>query len=142
MAADPSLQIPGLSVQHLIHLSLDGKAARKDWTTIAALAQTIGDGKRGNRARGQLGLVAGADGGHATALISLVSAIQKARMLGDLTAEIYFRTFLGNRLAPKLEFSHGGERMRACRPRQGSAPARMEDASRCDGSGFMKGEAT
>jgi hypothetical protein len=31
-------------------------------------------------------------------LTSLVSAIQKARALGDLTAEIYFRTFLGNGL--------------------------------------------
>lgn len=98
VAADPLLQIRGLSIQGLIHMNLDGKAARKDWTTIAELAQRIGDEKWGNRARGQLGLVAGADGDYATALTSLVSAIQKARALGDLTAEIYFRTFLGNGL--------------------------------------------
>jgi hypothetical protein len=98
VAADPSLQIRGLSVQGLIHMNLDGKAARKDWTTIADLAQKIGDEKWGNRARGQLGLVAGADGDYATALTSLLSAMQKARVLGDLTAEIYFRTFLGNGL--------------------------------------------
>jgi CHAT domain-containing protein/tetratricopeptide (TPR) repeat protein len=98
VSADPLLQIRGLSVQGLIHMNLDGKAARKDWTTIAELAQKIGDDKWANRARGQLGLVAGAEGDYATALTSLVTAIQKARALGDLTAEIYFRTFLGNGL--------------------------------------------
>jgi CHAT domain-containing protein/tetratricopeptide (TPR) repeat protein len=98
VAADPLLQIRGLSVQGLIHMNLDGKAARKDWTTIAELAQKIGDDKWANRARGQLGLVAGSEGDYATALTSLATAIQKARALGDLTAEIYFRTFLGNGL--------------------------------------------
>lgn len=92
----PALKIRGLALKAQINMNLNSAAARRDWEAVELLANSIGDAKWANRARGQLGIIAGIEGDYATALARLVSAITKAEAIDDTSAVIYFKTFLAN----------------------------------------------
>jgi len=76
--------------------NIDTRAAASDWTQIQAIAEQIHDAKWQNRARGELGIVAGVNGDYGKAVIMLNQAIKTAQDLGDVGAAITFLTWLGN----------------------------------------------
>lgn len=94
--ADPLLRIRGLSVKGVIAMNLDVRTARSTWQEIEKLAAQIGEPKWANRASGQLGLLAGLEGDYGLALNKLLGAISTASKIHDVSAEVYFRTYLGN----------------------------------------------
>ena len=96
---DPLLRIRGLALLGNIDLNTNTVAALEDWNEILALAKKIGDQKWENRARGELGLVAGVNGDIGTAGLTLYGAITKAEQLGDVAAHITFATWLANGMA-------------------------------------------
>jgi len=93
---DPLLRIRGLALLGNIDLNTNTAAALADWNEVLAIAKNAGDQKWENRAKGQLGLVAGVNGDIGAAGLALYSAIGKAEQLGDIAASIYFATWLAN----------------------------------------------
>jgi len=96
---NPLLRIRGLSLLGNIDLNLNTAAAREDWNEVLAIALKIGDTKWENRAKGELGLVAGVSGDIGAAGLALYAAITKAQQLGDAAACITFSTWLANGMA-------------------------------------------
>ncbi len=94
--ADPRLKIRGLALKGIIDLNVATKAAESDWTQIQEIAKQINDAKWQNRARGELGIVAGVNGDYGKAVIMLNQAIKTAQDLNDFGAAITFLTWLGN----------------------------------------------
>ena len=82
-----------------IDLNTNTAAALDDWNQILALAKKSGDQKWENRAKGELGLIAGVNGDIGTAAFALYSAMGKAEQIGDVAAHINFATWLGNGMA-------------------------------------------
>src|SRR5581483_1125084 len=70
-----------------------------DWTRVREIAVKSGDQKWENRAKGQLGLVAGVSGNIGAAGMALYSAMAKAEQLGDALAYLHFATWLANGMA-------------------------------------------
>ncbi len=95
----PDLKLRGLFVLGSIDLNLNTAAALEDWTKARDLAASIGDRRRENRAKGQLGLVAGVSGNLGEAAVAVRSAMQVARELNDTPSFIYFSVWLANGLA-------------------------------------------
>lgn len=93
---DPSLRIRGLALLGNIDLNTNTAAAIEDWNEVLAIAKRIEDRKWENRAKGELGLVAGVQGNIGAAGLALYAAIAKAEQLGDVAAHIYFATWLAN----------------------------------------------
>ena len=60
--SDPRLKIQALSLLGIIDLNIDTVAANSDWTQVLNVATASGDLKWQNRARGELGIVAGLKG--------------------------------------------------------------------------------
>ena len=98
VATDPELKIRALSLLGDIDLNLNTGAAIDDWTQVLAIATQAGDEKWKNRAKGDLGVLAGINGDTGAAAMALLSAISKATALGDVAGHIYFATLLGNGL--------------------------------------------
>ena len=96
---DPALRIRGLALLGNIDLNINTAAALDDWTEVLAIAKQSGDQKWENRARGELGLIAGVKGDLGASALALYSAIAKADQLGDVAAHINFATWLGNGMA-------------------------------------------
>ena len=94
--SDPLLKIRALSLKGTIDLNLNTAAARDDFSQIAELAKSIGDQKWQNRAAGELGVVAGANGDIGRAGLALLAAINKAAELHDLAAQTTFSVWLAN----------------------------------------------
>jgi CHAT domain-containing protein len=97
--SDPLLQIRGLALLGNIDLNTNTAAAAEDWNKVLAIARKVGDQKWENRARGELGLVAGVSGDIGSAALALYGAISKAEQLGDVSAHINFATWLANGMA-------------------------------------------
>jgi len=97
--SDPLLQIRALALLGNIDLNTNTAAAAEDWNKVLAIARKIGDQKWENRARGELGLVAGVSGDIGSAALALYGAISKAEQLGDVSAHINFATWLANGMA-------------------------------------------
>jgi CHAT domain-containing protein len=96
---DPLLQIRGLALLGNIDLNTNTAAAGEDWNKVLAIARKVGDQKWENRAKGELGLVAGVSGDIGSAALALYGAISKAEQLGDVAAHINFATWLANGMA-------------------------------------------
>jgi len=93
---DPLLKIRALSLKGTIDLNLNTAAARDDFTQIAEVAKSIGDQKWQNRAAGELGVVAGANGDIGRAGLALLAAINKAAEIHDLAGQMTFSVWLAN----------------------------------------------
>jgi len=59
----------------------------------------VSDAKWQNRARGELGLLAGVNGDLASAALALQQAIGKAESLGDVAGQLHFTIWLANGMA-------------------------------------------
>jgi CHAT domain-containing protein len=97
--SDSLLQIRGLALLGNIDLNTNTIAAAADWNKVLVIASKIGDQKWENRAKGELGLVAGVNGDIGAAALSLYGAIAKAEQIGDVAAHINFATWLANGMA-------------------------------------------
>ena len=97
--SDPLLQIRALALLGNIDLNTNTAAAAEDWNKVLAIALKVGDQKWENRAKGELGLVAGVSGDIGSAALALYGAISKAEQLGDVSAHINFATWLANGMA-------------------------------------------
>lgn len=93
---DPALKIRALSLKGTIDLNLNTTAAAADFTEIAQIAKSIGDQKWQNRAAGELGIIAGANGDIGRAGLALLAAINRAAELHDLEAQLTFSIWLAN----------------------------------------------
>jgi CHAT domain-containing protein len=97
--SDPLLEIRGLALLGNIDLNTNTAAAADDWNKVLAIARKVGDQKWENRAKGELGLVAGVNGDIGSAALALYGAISKAEQIGDVAAHINFATWLANGMA-------------------------------------------
>lgn len=95
---DPRLRIQALSLLGIIDLNIDTEAAGSDWAQLLDVATTAHDLKWENRARGELGLVAGLKGDIGAAGSALFKAIATAEQIGDINGAITFRVWLANGL--------------------------------------------
>jgi CHAT domain-containing protein len=93
---DPRLKIEALALLGIIDLNIDTAAAGADWKQVLETATAIGDLKWQNRARGELGIVAGVSGNIGAAGMALFKAIATAEQIGDVGGAINFRTWLAN----------------------------------------------
>ena len=93
---DPVLKIRALALKGTIDLNVDTAGAKEDFSQILAIAKSRGDQKWENRARGELGIVAGIDGDIGSAAVALHSAIAKATALHDIAGQITFSVWLAN----------------------------------------------
>jgi tetratricopeptide (TPR) repeat protein len=94
--SDPQLKIQALSLLGIIDLNIDTVAANSDWTQVLNVATASGDLRWQNRARGELGIVAGLKGDIGTAGAALFKAIPTAERMGDIGGAINFRVWLAN----------------------------------------------
>jgi CHAT domain-containing protein/outer membrane protein assembly factor BamD (BamD/ComL family) len=93
---DPQLKIQALSLLGIIDLNIDTAAAASDWKQLLEAATATGDLKWENRARGELGIVAGLKGDVGTAGMTLLNAIATAEQIGDVGGAINFLVWLAN----------------------------------------------
>jgi CHAT domain-containing protein len=93
---DPQLKIEALALLGIIDLNIDTAAAGADWKQVLETATATGDLKWQNRARGELGIVAGVSGNIGAAGMALFKAIATAEQIGDAGGAINFRTWLAN----------------------------------------------
>jgi hypothetical protein len=98
VADDPQLKIRGLALLGNIDLNLNSSAALDDWNHVLAVATASGNAKWQNRARGELGLLAGVNGDTAAAGLALFQAIDTADKLGDVAGQ--------DRKSTRLNSSH------------------------------------
>src|SRR5689334_6473745 len=94
VTADALLKIRALSLLGNIDLNIDTRAGIEDWQEVLAIATSISDAKWQNRARGELGLLAGVNGDLASAALALQQAIGKAESLGDVAGQLHFTIWL------------------------------------------------
>lgn len=97
--SDPPLRIQALSLLGVIDLNIDTEAAGSDWSQLLDVATAAHDLKWQNRARGELGIVAGLKGNIGAAGMALFKAIATAEQIGDVTGAITFRVWLANGMA-------------------------------------------
>lgn len=95
----PRLKIRALSLLGTIDLNLNTSAALQDWNELLAIAKATGDAKWENRAKGELGLVAGVNGNIGVAAMALSQAIAKSVEIGDIPGHIHFSVWLANGMA-------------------------------------------
>lgn len=93
---DAQLKIQALSLLGIIDLNIDTVAAGSDWTQVLDVAKNARDLKWENRARGELGIVAGLKGDIGAAGSALLRAIATAEQIGDIGGAINFRVWLAN----------------------------------------------
>jgi CHAT domain-containing protein len=96
---DPQLKIQALSVLGTVDLNIDTASAGSDWKQLLETATAVGDVKWQNRARGELGLVAGLNGNIGEAGGALFKAIATAEKIGDFGAATNFTIWLANGMA-------------------------------------------
>jgi CHAT domain-containing protein len=97
--ADPLLRIRALSLLGNIDLNIDTRAGIEDWQEVLTIATSISDAKWQNRARGELGLLAGVNGDLASAALALTQSIVKSESLGDVPGQLHFSIWLANGMA-------------------------------------------
>ena len=95
----PELQIQALSLLGIMDLNIDTSAAGSDWKQVLEIATAIGDVKWQNRARGELGIVAGLEGKIGQAGMALFQAIATAQRIGDIGGAVNFTVWLANGMA-------------------------------------------
>ena len=93
---DPKLKIQALALLGVIDLNIDTAAAGSDWKQVLETATAAKDLKWQNRARGELGIVAGMNGDIGAAGMALFRATATAEQIGDVGGAINFRTWLAN----------------------------------------------
>lgn len=93
---DPQLKIRGLALIGNIDLNLNSSAAQEDWNQVLQVATAAGDAKWQNRAKGQLGLLAGVNGDLAASGLAVFQAIADADKLGDVAGHLQFSISLAN----------------------------------------------
>jgi CHAT domain-containing protein len=96
---DPELKIKALALKGVIDLNIDTPEAESDWRQVLDAAIAAGDIKWQNRARGELGIVAGLNGKIGEAGAALFKAIATAQKIGDVQAAINFTIWLANGMA-------------------------------------------
>ena len=96
---DLRLKIQALSLLGVVDLNIDTPAASSDWKEVLQTATAAGDAKWQNRARGELGLVAGINGNIGEAGMALFKAIATAEKIGDVGGVINFTIWLANGMA-------------------------------------------
>jgi CHAT domain-containing protein len=99
VANDAQLKIRGLALLGSIDLNLNSSAARDDWNQVLEVATASGDAKWQNRARGELGLLAGVNGDISAAGLALFQAIETADKLGDVAGHLQFSIWLAHGMA-------------------------------------------
>jgi tetratricopeptide (TPR) repeat protein len=99
VAGDPQLKIRALALLGNIDLNLNSSAALDDWNQVLAVATASGDLKWQNRAKGELGLLAGVNGDVAAAGLALFQAIDTADKLGDVAGHLQFSIWLAHGMA-------------------------------------------
>jgi CHAT domain-containing protein len=99
VVADSLLRIRALALLGNIDLNVDTRAAVGEWQEVLAIATSISDEKWQNRARGELGLLAGVNGDLAAAAVALQQSIVKAGSLGDVQGQLHFAIWAANGLA-------------------------------------------
>ena len=99
VTGDSLLRIRALSLLGNIDLNIDTRAGIEDWQEVLAIATSISDAKWQNRARGELGLLAGVNGDLASAALALQQSIVKAESLGDVPGQLHFSIWLANGMA-------------------------------------------
>lgn len=93
---DAKLKIQAFALLGIIDLNIDTAAAGSDWKQVLETATSANDLKWQNRARGELGIVAGMGGDVAVAGMALSKAIVSAEQIGDVGGAITFRIWLAN----------------------------------------------
>lgn len=93
---DPQLKIQALALLGIVDLNIDTVAAGSDWKQVLDTATAAKDLKWENRARGELGIVAGLNGNIGTAGIALLKAIATAERIGDTGGAVNFMVWLAN----------------------------------------------
>lgn len=96
---DPQLKIQALSLLSVIDLNIDTQGAGSDWMQVLNVATEAHDLKWQNRARGELGILAGLKGDIGAAGLALFKAIATAEKTGDVNGAINFRVWLANGMA-------------------------------------------
>lgn len=76
----------------------DALLAEQAWREALAIANRLNDAKWVNRAKGELGVVAGLQGRASEAMFAISSAIQTAKAQGDVASVVRFLSILGNGL--------------------------------------------
>lgn len=99
VSADPLLKIRALALLGNIDLNIDTRAGIEDWQEVLEIATSISDAKWQNRARGELGLLAGVNGDLGAAALALQQCIAKAESLGDVAGQLHFSIWLANGMA-------------------------------------------
>jgi CHAT domain-containing protein len=96
---DPRLKIQALAVKGLVDLNIDAPSAELDWKQVLETAVASGNAKWENRARGELGIVAGLNGNIGEAGMALFKAVATAEKIGDASGAINFTIWLANGMA-------------------------------------------
>ncbi|MGC4052863.1 MAG: hypothetical protein QM757_26345 [Paludibaculum sp.] len=99
VSGDPLLKIRALALLGNIDLNIDTRAAVEDWQEVLAVATSISDAKWQNRARGELGLLAGVNGNIGAAALALQKSIAQAETIGDVPGQLHFSIWLANGMA-------------------------------------------
>ena len=79
VTGDSLLRIRALSLLGNIDLNIDTRAGIEDWQEVLAIATSISDAKWQNRARGELGLLAGVNGDLASAALASATIHRQGR---------------------------------------------------------------
>jgi tetratricopeptide (TPR) repeat protein len=95
---DPRLKLRWLVTKAEIDIEIDPSAAQHGWEEIQALALRLGDKAWEARARGKLGYIAFFQGDIYRTQELMREAFYSAESLGDLGAQIWYATVIGNGL--------------------------------------------
>ena len=93
---DADLKIKALALVGIVDLNLDTAAAGQDFSELLSVATAVHNSKWQNRARGELAILAGANGNVAEAGRGLFVAIATAQKLGDVEGALFFTVWLAN----------------------------------------------
>src|SRR5262249_22498666 len=95
---DPRLKLRWLVTKAEIDIEIDPSAAQHGWEEIQSLAMSLGDKAWEARARGKLGYIAFFQGDIYRTQELMREAFYSAESLGDLGAQIWYATVIGNGL--------------------------------------------
>jgi CHAT domain-containing protein/tetratricopeptide (TPR) repeat protein len=98
MERDLPLRLRCLTVKGDVDLDLDTEKAERDWKEALEIATNLKDAAWMNRATGELGVISFLHGDSINATAMVAGALQKARSLNDVGAEIRYLTLIGDGL--------------------------------------------
>jgi CHAT domain-containing protein len=95
---DPALRLRWLVAKAEVDIEIDPAAAQRGWEEIQALAAQVGDKAWKARAQGKLGYIAFFQGDIYQTQELMREALYTAQSLGDVGAQIWYATTIGNGL--------------------------------------------